>query len=519
MKKIARVSVFCVFLIIFNLSYCFSDEIWKDITGNLDTDLYSIAINSQNDNVIYVGSDKAIFKTEDKGKNWSYICTVKGENQKVNFIFLDPSIQGAVYFATANGLFKSVDGGKTIEKIFKGKSGESKEALYLTKTGEGTFYLGTEKGLLVSRDNGASWIRVAGVPQEGRVKSINCHPALPNIIYAVSDYGVYKSCDKGINWERVFIAQSKEEYSSENEEEVAEETEESKIIPRSLLINRYNPQFVYLGTTGGLFISRDSGKTWEEKIISGLEGIEVRYITSFDNPDILYIATNRGVFKVMLDKAEAREIYRDLPARDVRMLALDKEGKVWVVTDKGLFKTEEVLDMEIADKNNSIEEYEFYFRNEPTIREVQEAAIRYAEVNPNKIEQWRKQARAKAFVPTFDLDYDKTIDWYSTQQRYYIGPRSWSMGLSWGFADLVWSTDQTSIDVRSRLMVQLRDDILGEVNRLFFERRRLKLELILEPPQGLKERLNKQLRLEELTAGLDALTGGYFSRRLSELSK
>ncbi len=68
-------------------------------------------------------------------------------------------------------------------------------------------------------------------------------------------------------------------------------------------------------------------------------------------------------------------------------------------------------------------------------------------------------------------------------------------------------------------MVQLRDDILGEVNRVFFERRRLKLELILEPPQGLKERLNKQLRLEELTAGLDALTGGYFSRRLDELSK
>ena len=42
---------------------------------------------------------------------------------------------------------------------------------------------------------------------------------------------------------------------------------------------------------------------------------------------------------------------------------------------------------------------------------------------------------------------------------------------------MIFSTEQTSIDVRSRLMVQLRDDILDEVTRLYFERRRLQLEL------------------------------------------
>ncbi len=444
MNRIIKIFAFCVLFLGLIFFYCFADETWKDITGNLDTDLYSIAINSQNDNVIYIGSDKAIFKTEDKGKNWRYICTVKGENQKVNFIFPDPSSQGTVYFATANGLFKSVDGGNTVKKIFKGKSGTSKQVFYFTKTSEGIFYLGTEGGLMVSRDSGANWMRVAGIPQESTVRSINFHAALPGIIYAVSDYGVYKSCDKGISWERVFISQSEEKYSSEDEEGTAEETETSKIIPRCLIINRYNPQFVYLGTTGGLFMSRDFGKTWEEKIISGLGKAEVRYIASFDNPDMLYIATNRGVFKVTLDKTEAREIYRDLPTRDVRMVALDKEGKVWAVTDKGLFRTEEVLDADIPDKNNFLGEYEFYFRNEPVIREIQEAAIKYAEVNPDKIKQWRKQARAKAFVPTFDLDYDKTITTAlgASYDRVQVGPRDWGMGLSWDLSDLVWSQNQ-----------------------------------------------------------------------------
>jgi len=42
--------------------------------------------------------------------------------------------------------------------------------------------------------------------------------------------------------------------------------------------------------------------------------------------------------------------------------------------------------------------------------------------------------------------------------------------------------------------MQLRDDILDEVTRLYFERG----------------------RLQELTADIDGLTGGYLSRRLRE---
>jgi len=60
-------------------------------------------------------------------------------------------------------------------------------------------------------------------------------------------------------------------------------------------------------------------------------------------------------------------------------------------------------------------------------------------------------------------------------------------------------------------VVQLRDDILDEVNKVYFERLRVKIELDNLSIEEKNKRAQKQLRLEELTACLDGLTGGYFS--------
>ena len=63
-------------------------------------------------------------------------------------------------------------------------------------------------------------------------------------------------------------------------------------------------------------------------------------------------------------------------------------------------------------------------------------------------------------------------------------------------------------------MVQLRDDILDEVNKLYFERLRVKMEMDNLQIEDRKKRFEKELRLKELTAALDALTGGYFSSQI-----
>ena len=73
---------------------------------------------------------------------------------------------------------------------------------------------------------------------------------------------------------------------------------------------------------------------------------------------------------------------------------------------------------------------------------------------------------------------------------------------------LFWNNAQTTIDIRSKLMVQLRNDIVNEVTRVYFERRRLQIELLREPPESEAKLIETELRVRELTANIDGLTGG-----------
>lgn len=158
---------------------------------------------------------------------------------------------------------------------------------------------------------------------------------------------------------------------------------------------------------------------------------------------------------------------------------------------------------------------------EPTVREVQRAAIRYAEVMPEKIGRWRTLAQLRNLIPRFtvglDRDSDTTIASSSSAGKttFTVGPQDESVSLDFGFtwdlANLVWDSAQTSIDTRSRLMVQLRKEVLENVTQLYFERQRLRAEFQANPTEDPILQRERSLRIEELTAQLDALTGGLYS--------
>jgi len=183
------------------------------------------------------------------------------------------------------------------------------------------------------------------------------------------------------------------------------------------------------------------------------------------DPRIIYIGSNNGVFKT----EDGGENWRNILSirgqnRAVNFLLFNPQDKnsLYAATGNGLFKAN-ISYATIGQETDSIL---LYSKAEPDINEIQQAAIRYAEVGADKIKEWRKKAKMKAILPklTVGLDNSKNTNYEiytSANTRYvYEGPAdnssSWDVTLSWELGDLIWNDDQTSIDVRSRLMVQSR---------------------------------------------------------------
>ncbi len=87
--------------------------------------------------------------------------------------------------------------------------------------------------------------------------------------------------------------------------------------------------------------------------------------------------------------------------------------------------------------------------------------------------------------------------------------------LSWDLGNLVYHPEQIDVSRETRALVELRDDVLDEITQLYYERRRVLAELAgtRDPVAALRLRL----RADELAAGVDAWTGGWFGRRVNSV--
>lgn len=162
---------------------------------------------------------------------------------------------------------------------------------------------------------------------------------------------------------------------------------------------------------------------------------------------------------------------------------------------------------------------------EPAVRDVQEKAMRYAEVHPEVISSWRKRSAWAAVLPELRAEYrrvnrdlTRTTIQRPSADKLQTDDRLEDLVLgraTWDLRDLVFSPDELKVSKEAEDLVKLREDVLDQVTKLYYERRRLQVDLDLAPPKDLAGRVRKELRLQELTADIDALTGGWFSEQLS----
>lgn len=186
-------------------------------------------------------------------------------------------------------------------------------------------------------------------------------------------------------------------------------------------------------------------------------------------------------------------------------------------------------------KYGSVDEVLAEFAAEPDIRAVQAMAQEYSMTRPDLVENWLKASKRAFLLPSMSLTYRKELDlserdewadvdtetkaWQDEWQRRedtVTGENddTYQVSLRWRLDKLVMSSEQIRVISESQDVVKLRDKVLDEVTRLYFDRRRLQVDLLLNPPGDLKKQIEDELRLQEMSANLDALTGGTFSASL-----
>jgi hypothetical protein len=169
-------------------------------------------------------------------------------------------------------------------------------------------------------------------------------------------------------------------------------------------------------------------------------------------------------------------------------------------------------------------------RADPPVAAVQRRALEYVSLDPRRMRELWDAAGRRAWAPEvvvrgdYGEDYDRTRSYdeaFISGDTHSLFDRdrkrgngySVSLGLSWDLGDAVFNLDRVDVSREARLVIQLRDDVLDEVNQLYFERQRVLASLDAPPPDAPVALL--RLRAAELASGLDAWTGGWFSEQLA----
>jgi hypothetical protein len=185
-----------------------------------------------------------------------------------------------------------------------------------------------------------------------------------------------------------------------------------------------------------------------------------------------------------------------------------------------------------AQKRRAFAKLREILKNEPTAKDVQAAALRFYKLEPDRLDSMASAARLKGLIPEFEAGMDNSVGHSYTNTRDGLYPPTslmtidnpegfkervagssdqflWRLRAVWQFDRLVFNAE--SLDVKS--LGSLQENLVREVTTMYFARRRVISSLVLSPPDDEEELFYEQQRLEEMTATLDALTGGMFASK------
>lgn len=164
------------------------------------------------------------------------------------------------------------------------------------------------------------------------------------------------------------------------------------------------------------------------------------------------------------------------------------------------------------------------YSGEPGVRAVQEEALKYANAHPEQLRSWLKRARKAYWLPKLGTGANPQIGFVEsarektgnldTYNNQHINNWRFQVKAEWHLNHLVFNRDELMVNREFLRQSLMRERILDKVKEAYFDRRRLQIQKQFDSFLDTQSKIESVLKLEEFTAELDGLTGGWFSQQL-----
>lgn len=264
---------------------------------NLQIDL--VAISPKDDNlVIAADQEKGLYRTDNGGNQWRLVLA---NSTKITAIAFSPHNEKQVIIGDRQGnLYLSNDGGETWQQQATIKDGGEITALAISpnKTRDNTFYVGTENsGIFKTVDGGKSLVSIEQGVSDKYIEDIVIleDDSAQDIVWISTwNEGAFQSVDSGKTWTKFSQGLTKESQADSMKSPHFTDLSISPAFSRD--------KTMFLGGFDGLFKSTDGGRIWQE-----IETLSLGTITSmavspnYQNDSTIAIVTYVGSVDISRD--------------------------------------------------------------------------------------------------------------------------------------------------------------------------------------------------------------------------
>jgi len=300
---------------------------------------------------LYLGSTNSwLYESLDGGVSWSRLAKLDTFDDLIlDHIVVDPVNPATVFVAAwrldhaDGGLWISHNAGRGWSEV-EGLHGQSIRAFAQSPSNPEMLYAGTLDGVYRSSDSGATWTQISppGSQEIHEVESLAIDPLDPDVIYAGTWHLPWKTTDGGKNWQSI-------------KDGIIDDSDVFSII-----IDPASPLTVYASACSGIYKSLNAGGMFEA--IKGIPSSARRTRVLKKDPlqfNVVFAGTTEGLFKsvdgggsfqrmtgpeVIVNDIfiDPRDSNRVLLATDRGGVLLSKDGGTTFTQSNGGFSTRRV---------------------------------------------------------------------------------------------------------------------------------------------------------------------------------